>query len=519
MTRRSFLKGGALALVALRRRPALPASRGAGAAAPRPAQGADRDLPARRGRRPQHGGAARRPRLLRGRGRPSRSRGPRRATPTRASTSTASSACTRRSRRSSRSGRAARWRSVHACGSPDTTRSHFDAQDYMDPARPASRARPTAGWTAALAALPAARRPRRSAPWRSARRAPAHPARRRRRARHEQRDRLRRAGGRAPAGRRRAAAASSRCTSRRARPAATATGRETFEAVKMLKARGARSASRRPTARCIRAGRFGDSLRQIAQLIRADVGLEVAFADMGGWDTHAGQGNERGQLATRLREFGEGLAALHRDLGDRMSDVVVLTMSEFGRTVRENGNRGTDHGHATAMLVLGRRRCSGGRVYGRWPGLAPRAALRGPRPGRHHRLPRALHRGRGAPPRRARRAPLPRLPGLRTARPARLAEAHAAQARARAPALRREPGREALRGGAPPEARPVHQRDGERGHRGALPVVGPPPGSALGQGQRGREPDARGRPRRRSGAARRSARRSSRPAGCARAAR
>jgi uncharacterized protein (DUF1501 family) len=115
-------------------------------------------------------------------------------------------------------------------------------------------------------------------------------------------------------------------------------------------------------------GRFGESLRQIAQLIRADVGLEVAFADVGGWDTHAGQGNERGQLAARLREFGEGLAALDRDLGPRMSDVVVLTMSEFGRTVRENGNRGTDHGHATAMLALGGG-VKGGRVYGLWPGL------------------------------------------------------------------------------------------------------------------------------------------------------
>src|SRR6266566_962640 len=121
------------------------------------------------------------------------------------------------------------------------------------------------------------------------------------------------------------------------------TGRETFEAVKMLKAAAPQRLGPDNGAVYPR-GRFGDSLRQIAQLIRADVGLEVAFADVGGWDTHAGQGNERGQLATRLREFGEGLAALDRDLGVRMSDVVVLTMSEFGRTVRENGNRGTDHG-------------------------------------------------------------------------------------------------------------------------------------------------------------------------------
>jgi uncharacterized protein (DUF1501 family) len=115
--------------------------------------------------------------------------------------------------------------------------------------------------------------------------------------------------------------------------------------------------------------RFGQSLRQIAQLIRADVGLEVAFADIGGWDTHVAQGAEQGQLANRLRELGQGLLAFVQDVGDRMSDVVVLTMSEFGRTVAENGNRGTDHGRATAMLVLGGG-VRGGTVYGRWPGLA-----------------------------------------------------------------------------------------------------------------------------------------------------
>ena len=198
------------------------------------------------------------------------------------------------------------------------------------------------------------------------------------------------------------------------------TGRETFEAVKMLKAAAPQRIAPANGAVYPR-GRFGESLRQIAQLIKADVGLEIAFADVGGWDTHAGQGNERGQLALRLKEFGEGLAALDRDLGDRMSDVVVLTMSEFGRTVRENGNRGTDHGHGTAMLALGGP-VKGGRVYGRWPGLAARAAPRRPRPGGDHRLPEPLHRGGRAPPRRAGRAALPRLHRLdrRVARGARV---------------------------------------------------------------------------------------------------
>jgi uncharacterized protein (DUF1501 family) len=107
---------------------------------------------------------------------------------------------------------------------------------------------------------------------------------------------------------------------------------------------------------------------QIAQLIKARVGLRVAFADATGWDTHINQGASEGQLAARLGEFGQALAAFAQDLGERMGDVVVLTMSEFGRTVRENGNSGTDHGHATAMLVLGGP-VNGGKVLGTWPGL------------------------------------------------------------------------------------------------------------------------------------------------------
>lgn len=117
-------------------------------------------------------------------------------------------------------------------------------------------------------------------------------------------------------------------------------------------------------------GTFGRAMRQVAQLIKANVGLEVAFVEIGGWDTHANQGAVRGALANRLGELGSGLLALHRDLGPRMSDVLVLTMSEFGRTARQNGNRGTDHGHGTAFFALGGP-VRGGRVLGRWPGLAP----------------------------------------------------------------------------------------------------------------------------------------------------
>ena len=96
----------------------------------------------------------------------------------------------------------------------------------------------------------------------------------------------------------------------------------------------------------------------------------MAFAELGGWDTHVNQGSAQGQLAARLDDFAQSIAALVTDLGERMADTVVLTMSEFGRAVTENGNRGTDHGHGNAMMVIGGG-VRGGKVYGRWPGLAP----------------------------------------------------------------------------------------------------------------------------------------------------
>ncbi len=112
-------------------------------------------------------------------------------------------------------------------------------------------------------------------------------------------------------------------------------------------------------------GKFGTSLMQIAQLIKADAGVEVAWADSGGWDHHF---NEADQLAGVLSEFGSALAAFRQDLGGRMESVTVVTMSEFGRTARENDHRGTDHGHGNVMFVMGGG-VRGGKVYGRWPGL------------------------------------------------------------------------------------------------------------------------------------------------------
>jgi uncharacterized protein (DUF1501 family) len=142
---------------------------------------------------------------------------------------------------------------------------------------------------------------------------------------------------------------------------------EAFEAARILQAIGAQPY--RPASGVqYPAGAFGRSLQQIAQLLKSGVGVEIAFTDIGGWDTHQGQGGVQGQLANRFTELARGLRALHDDLGDRMEDVVVLTMSEFGRTVAENGTGGTDHGCGTCMLALGGR-VAGGRVLGDWPGL------------------------------------------------------------------------------------------------------------------------------------------------------
>jgi uncharacterized protein (DUF1501 family) len=148
-----------------------------------------------------------------------------------------------------------------------------------------------------------------------------------------------------------------------------------FEAIDVLKAA---NLSRYRPASGIRypPGAFGRSLSQIAQLLKAAIPVEIAFADIGGWDTHQAQGGAQGQLARRLAEFARGIRALYDDLGDRMEDVVILTMSEFGRTVAENGSGGTDHGHATCMFAMGGS-IHGGRILGNWPGLEPEQLYEG----------------------------------------------------------------------------------------------------------------------------------------------
>jgi len=149
------------------------------------------------------------------------------------------------------------------------------------------------------------------------------------------------------------------------------TAQETFEAVKLMQSVQKQKYVPAGGAR-YPGGQFGQAMLQVARLIKANVGVEVAFADVGGWDTHVNEVGAKpteGQLANRLAEFGQALAAFYQDMGDQMADIVVVTMSEFGRTARENGDRGTDHGHANVMFAMGGD-IHGGKVYGDWPGLA-----------------------------------------------------------------------------------------------------------------------------------------------------
>ncbi len=256
---------------------------------------------------------------------------------------------------------------VHACGSPDATRSHFDAQDYMETATPGMKATPD-GW---LNRYLQARRHDGSE-------AVGEPTPFRAVSLTQQLPRM--LQGPAPAlainqinqfrirGGQTAGASFEAQYAAAADRVLNGTGREAFEAIKMLKAADPGKYQPDNGAEYPRSP-FGQALKQIGQLTKADVGLEIAFADVGGWDTHVNQGSSQGQLANRLDDFGRGLAALTADLGSRMADTVILTMSEFGRAVSENGNRGTDHGHGNAMMIIGGA-VRGGRVYGKWPGLA-----------------------------------------------------------------------------------------------------------------------------------------------------
>ena len=261
---------------------------------------------------------------------------------------------------------------VPAVGSPDGTRSHFDAQDYMESGTPGVKST-TDGWANRYCQNA---REHTDTPFRAVAFGPQLPRIMAGTAPALAIDDLRSfgVGGRTGNGDRLSRAFESLYQGSATGLLATS-AEESFEAIRMLKTANPSALAAEHGAVYPR-GRLGESLQQIAQLIKAGLGLEIAFADMGGWDTHVNQGNDQGQLALRLTELGQALGAFATDLGERMRDVCVLTMSEFGRTIRENGTGGTDHGHGTAMLVLGGT-VAGKQVVGRWPGLAAEARYEG----------------------------------------------------------------------------------------------------------------------------------------------
>ncbi|HEY3091813.1 MAG TPA: DUF1501 domain-containing protein, partial [Vicinamibacterales bacterium] len=274
---------------------------------------------------------------------------------------------------------------VHACGSPDNTRSHFDAQDYMESATPGVKATRD-GWLNRYLQATADRPGRRGEPperfaqpalagrvaWRPDLGEGGSPLRGVALARTMPRS----LEGPAPAlaigsieefGVRGAAAAFQEQYEGSSDRLLGAAGSDAFAAMRTLQQ--AAGMPYRPAADVQYPNTaFGKALAEIARLAKADVGLEVAFTELGNWDHHVNEGAVTGQIANRLDEFSRGLAALAADLGDRLADTVIVTMSEFGRAAAENGNGGTDHGHGNAMMVIGGDVRGG--VHGAWPGLS-----------------------------------------------------------------------------------------------------------------------------------------------------
>jgi uncharacterized protein (DUF1501 family) len=251
---------------------------------------------------------------------------------------------------------------VQAVGSPDPTRSHFDAQDFMESGTPGVKATDDGWLNRAMQSMPEEN----SSPFRAVAFGPYLP---------------RTLQGSAPAvsipdlkqfkmngPQQTVEGGFEAMYAQTVDQALRGVGQETFEAIDQLKkinpdSYQAENGAQYPTSR------FGKSLQEIAELLKADLGLEVAFLDSGGWDHHVNEGGVQGQLSNLLRDLGQGIAAFHQDMGDRMSDIVFVSMSEFGRTAHENGNRGTDHGHANCMFVMGGD-VKGGKVYTRWPGMS-----------------------------------------------------------------------------------------------------------------------------------------------------
>jgi uncharacterized protein (DUF1501 family) len=253
---------------------------------------------------------------------------------------------------------------VHACGSPDPTRSHFDAQDYMESGTPGIKSTHDGWLNRVLAELPGAH-----APTEALSLGPTLP---------------RILSGKLPVANLPLGRAAARPLPLDRPIVETAFDRlyrgTDALSVAYREGRAARAKLMTDLQRDMAqadAGApspqgFSDDTGRLAHLIRRDPSIRVAFLALGGWDTHVSQGAAQGQLAAHLAQLAQGLSGFANALGPEYQDTVVLVISEFGRTVKENGNGGTDHGHGNVMWVMGGP-VRGGKVYGRWPGLATSA--------------------------------------------------------------------------------------------------------------------------------------------------
>jgi len=254
---------------------------------------------------------------------------------------------------------------VHAAGSPDPTRSHFDAQDYMESGTPGIKSTEDGWLDRAVGTVPEEN----ASPFRVVAMGPSLPRMLQGKTAAIAVPDLRqfKVQPQSPAMTNVVESGFEAMYAQTVDHALHGTGTETFEAIDLLRKI---DTSKFPPGNGADYPKnpIGQRLEQIGVMIKANVGVEVMFLDCGGWDNHVNEGGTQGQLANLLKDLGQSLAAFHQDMGDRMADIVVLTMSEFGRTAKENGNRGTDHGHANCMFVMGGN-VKGGRVYGKWPGL------------------------------------------------------------------------------------------------------------------------------------------------------
>jgi uncharacterized protein (DUF1501 family) len=254
---------------------------------------------------------------------------------------------------------------VHAAGSPDPTRSHFDAQDYMESGTPGVKTTEDGWLDRAIGTVPEEN----ASPFRAVAMGPNLP-----RMLHGSTGAIAIPDLRQFRVQPQSAAMTNvveggfeAMYAQTVDHALHGAGTETFEAIDMLRKIDTTKYPPEHGADYPKTP-VGQRLQQIGQMIKADIGVEVMFLDCGGWDNHVNEGGAQGQLANLLKDLGQSLAAFYQDMGDHMGDIVVVTMSEFGRTAKENGNHGTDHGHANCMFVMGGD-VKGGQVYGKWPGL------------------------------------------------------------------------------------------------------------------------------------------------------